>query len=329
MPIEIDYRSEGFPPGSPVANGNAVLTTSWDELLWAAVTVGRPNRQYVFRHGTASMYEALFRWSLVRMALEQRGQAARRLRRTDAAKTLDPSEKGAVNYFLGMVLCKLFSWKLLDAPWAMHLDVFRRQLNPRILTGRSRPDLVAETLSHDWVALESKGRISVPGGEAKRKAKEQAERLVSVNGVTPQYHIGCITYFNNEVIRFFWKDPKIEKDKPKHPIELTIDDSDWRYYYRPLLDLIRFHPLYLDKMLHDDGFNLLPIQDLDIEVGIHPLILDRIIHEQWGDAKKVCHKEADVLHKAGYQPDGIRISAGSTWVSPFAEFDMSSTNQKS
>lgn len=72
----IDYISEDFPAGGPVANGFAVLTATWDDLLWAAVTVGRPNRNYVFLHGTASMYEALFRLSLVRMALEQAAPVA-------------------------------------------------------------------------------------------------------------------------------------------------------------------------------------------------------------------------------------------------------------
>ncbi|MBM4300229.1 MAG: hypothetical protein FJ121_01680 [Deltaproteobacteria bacterium] len=327
MPIEIDYRSEGFdpPPASPVSNGNAVLSTSWDELLWAAVTVGRPNRQYVFRHGTASMYEALFRWSLVRMALEQRGQTARRLRRTDAAKTLDPSEKGAVNYFLGMVLCKLFSWKCLDAPWAMHLDVFRPQLNP-VLTGRSRPDLIAETSSQEWVALEAKGRISIPGNDPKAKAKQQAQRVVSVNGVAPRFYIGCITYFRNDVLQFFWRDPDPPKDKPKHPIEVTLDEGMWRHYYQPVLELLRSQSPYFEKMVHEAV--LLPIKELDLEVGIHPLILEPLTHEQWGDARKLCLKEADAFHKAGYQSDGIRIAAGPTWLLPFAEFDVPSKNQK-
>ena len=108
--LKIPYETETFPPGT-VANGTAELPVTWDDILWAAVTVGRPNRQYVFRHGVASMYEALFRWSLVRMALEQSGPRASRLRRTMAARTLDPSEKGAVNYFLGMTFCKLFAMR--------------------------------------------------------------------------------------------------------------------------------------------------------------------------------------------------------------------------
>ncbi len=74
----------------------------------------------------------------------------------------------------------------------MHLDVFRPLLNP-VLMGRSRPDLVAETRSNEWVALESKGRISPPSNDDKDKAKQQAERLLSVNRVVPRVHVGCIT----------------------------------------------------------------------------------------------------------------------------------------
>src|SRR5437867_1458592 len=160
-PLRIDVEADGFPAGSPIINGLGTLPTSWDELLGAALTVGRPNRQYVFRHGTASHYEALFRLSLVRMALEQHRPAASRLMRTAAARTLDPSEKGAVNYFLGLAICKLFAAKLLSVPWLLHLDVFRPMLNP-VLTGRSRPDLVGQMANGDWVALECKGRLSEP-----------------------------------------------------------------------------------------------------------------------------------------------------------------------
>lgn len=142
MVLKIDCRSEEFPPTASVANGYQTLSTSWDELLWSALTIGRPNRQYVFQHGQASLHEALFRLSLVRMALEQSGWG-QRFKRTTAARTLDPTEKGAINYFLGLAVCKLFSARLLGAPWMIHLDVFRPLLNP-VLTGRSRPDLVGQ-----------------------------------------------------------------------------------------------------------------------------------------------------------------------------------------
>src|SRR5207249_1860365 len=102
------------------------------------------------------------------------------------------------NYFLGMTFCKLFCAELLDAPWLLHLDVFRPQLNP-VLTGRSRPDLVGQNGTGDWIALESKGRVSIPNKQARVKAKDQALRLVGISGSPPVLHIGAITYFRNDV----------------------------------------------------------------------------------------------------------------------------------
>jgi len=43
--------------------GRETLTTSWEDVLWAAITVGRPNRQFVFQYGAASIFEAIFRLS--------------------------------------------------------------------------------------------------------------------------------------------------------------------------------------------------------------------------------------------------------------------------
>lgn len=209
MTLEIRYESEGFAADSQVVNGMGTVTTTWDDLLWAAITVGRPNRQYVFRHGLASTYEALFRLSLIRMALEEMGTRIKRLQRTSAARTLDPSEKGAVNYFLGLAICKLFAAQLLNVPWMLHLDVFRPLLSP-VLTGRSRPDLVGEMVGGGWVALECKGRLSSPDSKTKAKAKAQAQRLVSVNGIVPALQIGGIAYFKNDELQFFWRDPELD-----------------------------------------------------------------------------------------------------------------------
>lgn len=41
--LRIPCDTEAFPAGT-VANGNAELSVTWDDALWAAVTVGRPNR---------------------------------------------------------------------------------------------------------------------------------------------------------------------------------------------------------------------------------------------------------------------------------------------
>ncbi|HNY70259.1 MAG TPA: hypothetical protein PKH14_05680 [Syntrophorhabdus sp.] len=316
--IEIEFSSENFPIGSIVQNGPGVLKTSWDELLWAAVTVGRPNRHYVFRHGDASVYEAIFRWSLVRMSLEQRGFYGYRLRRTDSVKTLDPTEKGAVNYFLGMIFCKLFAAKLLNTPWLLHLDVFRRQLNT-VLTGRSRPDLIGmEHGSCQWHAFECKGRISPPGRDVKDKAKQQAHRIVSVNGTPCSLHVGAITFFSNDALQFYWCDPVSEV---KNPIEIQFSDEAWQYYYAPIMQIIT----KATRMgsLQKEGA-IIPIEELDLQVSIHPAVEKYLLQREWSSAVKAAFEAKDEMIEAGYQPDGLAVRAGDTW---HTRFEESSFNQ--
>jgi hypothetical protein len=310
----IPYDTEAFPPGT-VANGHAELSVTWDDILWAAVTVGRPNRHYVFRYSAASMYEALFRWSLVRMALEQSGRRAARLRRTTAARTLDPTEKGAVNYFLGMTFCKLFAAKLLNTPWLLHLDVFRPVLNP-VLTGRSRPDLVGEAIDGSFVALECKGRTSAPDARAKDKAKEQARRLVSVNGTAPAFQIGGISYIKNEILQFYWRDPEPDLNV-KNPIKVTIQPELWRYYYTPILDLIRSVPNRFEQMMREPVF--ITIESADIKIAIHPKVLRALSESHWEKAQNVARHLESHVTGLPYKADGIAVVAGQSWLPPFEE----------
>jgi hypothetical protein len=249
------------------------------------------------------------------MSLEQSGLAAWRFRRTIAARTLDPSEKGAVSYFLGLTICKLFAARLLDAPWMLHLDVFRPKLNP-VLTGRSRPDLVGQTTSGQWVALECKGRISKPNAKAKTNAKAQAQRLVSVNGSAPSFHIGGIAYFKKDVLQFFWRDPEPDP-RVRNPIEVSVEADAWRNYYAPTLELIRSDSRYFERMTQEPM--LMPVGSTDINIGIHPMVLRQLVLGEWEAAR---HSAAEVPEiregEIPYQADGIAVVAGESWRLPFA-----------
>jgi hypothetical protein len=118
---------------------------------------------------------------MIKTALGQVG-GSRPFQRTAAFKALDPTEKGAVSYFLGMAVCKLFASRVLDTPWLLHLDVFGNQLSAATKSGRSRPDLIGLNTSGAWHVFESKGRSGSPSAKDKLKAKQQVQRLVTVNG---------------------------------------------------------------------------------------------------------------------------------------------------
>lgn len=313
--IRIPYQSEQF-PANATPNRSGELGVTWGDIHWSAVTVGRPNRHDVFRHGSASIHEAIFRMSMVRMALEQRSPKAYRLARTQAAKTLDPTEKGAVNYFLGMIFCKLFAAKLLNTPWVMHLDVYRPDLNA-VLSGRSRPDLIGQhELSGDWHAFESKGRLSKPDTNVKSKAKAQAQRVVTVNGNPCALHIGAITYFRNDTLHFYWRDPEPEKKLPEIAIEHT--DDFWRLYYQPTTALVR-SAVRGDIGLLMERRGVIEIEGLDLSIGLHPEIAGFLFARRWSEARGLAGELSGLLRKEEYQPDGIRILAGATWQSRFEE----------
>jgi hypothetical protein len=314
--LSIRYQSEGFAPSwgfFPLAD----LSVTWDDLLHAAVTVGRPNRQYVFQHGASSGYEALFRWSLLRMALEERRDNSRHLSRTKAFTALDPTEKGAVSYFLGMTLCKLFAEKQLNTPWLLHLDVFRDQLQAA-LSQRSRPDLIGQqTSTGDWFGFECKGRSEPPDAAVKDRAKAQASRLKSVGGTPCTLHVGTITFFRGDNLEFCWLDPP---ESAESKIDVPFSDDAWRLYYQPVVETLRsVDPELLELAARDGaGERDVRIEAADLSLGLHPRIANLLARAEWAEAKRAAESLADALKQEGYYPDGVKVVAGNSWSKPFS-----------
>lgn len=308
--LRIPYQSEDFPPSS-IPNEIDELLVTWDEILWAAVTVGRPNLYNIFQFGDASQYEAIFRWSMVRMALEQSSPTSYRLRRTDAAKALDPTEKGAINYFLGMTICKLFASRFLNTPWLLHLDIFRSQLQT-ILNSRSRPDLIGKANSEDrWHAFECKGRLSLPNNIAKQKAKAQAERVVSVSGIPCTLHVGAITHFKHDVLQFYWRDPTRDS---ANELRLPFNPDIWRYYFAPVLEIISQE--YPETARSSENMEV-RLDGPDLTVGVHGAVANLLLTEKWKEAQSEATLHAALFSKEGYQADGLMIKAGDSWLKPF------------
>lgn len=250
---------------------------------------------------------------MVRMTLEQLGPRARRFRRTNAFKNLDPTEKGAVNYFLGMTICKVFAEKLLGTPWLLHLDVWGSQFNVRTL-GRSRPDLVGQqSRTGHWHAFECKGRSSSPSNGDQAKAKQQAGRVRRVAGQRCRLHVASFSFYRSDVLEFYWQDPPAGDFKP---IELDELPGMWRHYYQPFyaawMHAKGQSPAELDSREY-------PLSGLDVWLGIHPQILELLSQGKWDLARARAEEIADELGQQGYSPDGLKLICGQTWSEPFDE----------
>ena len=331
MSLNISYESEGF-PSSTIPDGRFELPVSWDEILWAAVTVGRPDRYHVFRGRPFTLfvhdgrggvrpwlygdYEAMFRWSLIRMAVEKDGPSSSRLQQTQAMKCLDRTEKGMVNYFIGMTFCKLFAHRLLCTPWLLHLDIFREQLQ-LVLQQGSRPDLVGQSVSNQWHGFECKGRMQSLGSSGKKKAKDQACRLISVKSIPCTLHVGSVTYFRRNTLEFYWCDPPSRESEAG--IEIDLPEDAWRHYYGPIAEIIASYrqgdfAVTEEVMERDVDNNLyIRIPESDVEIGVHRVIEELLADQEWERARLAASERAEDFRVQGFHPDGVLVRAGDSW----------------
>jgi len=304
----IAYQAEDFPDKS-ISNGHSELNVTWDDILWAAVTIARPYGSRGFRNVTASGFEAVRRWSTIRTAIEQSNSSRPRLQQTNSFIGLDPTEKGFINYFVGMTFCKLFASKILDRPWLLHLDIYKDKLGVIFKRGKSRPDFIGRSRDlNKWYAFECKGRSSPPGDKEKAKAKRQARRVRSVSGKTCAMHIAAITYFKSNVLQFYWCDPPIDK----YGVDIPFQSTDWSYYYSPIVGYLKSQSSPRALILRDRLS-----EGPDIEASLHSSVRNYLLSEQWEFAQKAAIEAKNDIVADGYQPDGILVKAGESWLHRF------------
>lgn len=117
----IGYESAGFEAALAGLNGGGVLTCTWAQLVWAAVTVGKAfGDEAAF--GLFSTFERIHRGSMLYAYLVEAPTGA--IMKADTYLGADPSEKGNISYSLGMTLAKLYSELLLSTPRLLHYATY-------------------------------------------------------------------------------------------------------------------------------------------------------------------------------------------------------------
>jgi hypothetical protein len=314
----IAYTSSDFPSANAkVANGTRWENFEWSDLIWAAITVGRGGWFDVIQHGKPSAYEILFRACLLKTAL-QTPVSPQRFMWTSVYRNLDPSEKGAISYFIGLTMCKMFAERFLDVPWLLHLDVYRAQLNPILLRGRSRPDLVGQSVRGEWVVFESKGRTNGPSDADKLKAKVQARRLTHIKGQQIAYGVALFSSFYGGELMVHWQDPEPGSDsgEAQEPFSLNVERGEFlKRYYRPILDFVGVGRL----REHLQTERPIKVEEADFSLGFEPRVLNALLAEDYDLVYRILTNRDSAFSKEtlsrglSFKQDGIAISAGESW----------------
>jgi hypothetical protein len=303
----LSYTAGNFPPqyGNALAGAHDLAIT-WPELVWAAISVGRAELLHLMRFGPFSTFEIVYRAALVFANLKERPDG--NIIRSEAYDGLDPSEKGAVSYFLGLTIAKLVADRLLSVPWLMHLDVYRHELQPVLQSGETRPDLVGQTIGGQWVAIESKGRTNGRDTRALERAKEQVEALVSVGGVAPALRIALQTHFESGVLNCTLDDPEETKSKRRLDIPLSRPKL-FEGYYRPFREWLKEAPDTRRQTFRARRFRVADFRDVDLSVGLDEgLLNDDPPAAGVGEGREHVAEERRALGR-----DGILVNVGELW----------------
>ncbi|HHQ6722810.1 TPA: hypothetical protein ACSTNG_002584 [Serratia fonticola] len=281
----IDYKNNHAHINS---NGEASINCRKVDLYRSMITVGNPSfisKQKIKDYGLArTIYSSV---------IEKIGIVFENINSDRNGMRLHPiyhghvsDKKRIVSYNLGMAFAKFYAEKLLDIPSLVHVESLKALGTIDFIDseeGRGRePDLVGQCSNGDWHVFEAKG-MSVNQLNTKiLSAKEQVQRVGSIDGIPPQTLNACATYFNDARILTYLVDPESKKEKHyKIKREKFLDTS-----YKPIFlfegalnrklelrveDGFRYYAINLEAK----GVNL----TVGIEEEIHDLILQRELFE--------------------------------------------------
>tara|TARA_R110001599_G_scaffold97764_1_gene251914 strand:- start:8558 stop:9424 length:867 start_codon:yes stop_codon:yes gene_type:complete len=195
-------------------------------------------------------------------------------------------KKRIVSYNLGMAFAKFYAEKLLDIPSLVHVETLKvlgaiELVDPEEVRGRE-PDLVGQSLNGDWHVFEAKGMTTNQLNTKIISAKEQVQRVESINGIPPQTLNACATYFNDYRILTYLVDPESKKEKRYKVKREKFLDSN----YKPIFLLEKALNEKLELKV-EDGFKYYAINleakgvnlTVGIEEEIHDLIQQRELFE--------------------------------------------------
>lgn len=222
----IPYEALGFPASAPKdLHGSGSLSLTWPDLVWAAITVGKPGIAYVYMHSWHSISDLFARSHTVYANL---CEVNNHIAQSSLYKASDPTEKGATSFFMGMAAAKLACSRFLGTPYLFHFSMSRVLGIPIRSQSKLQPDLLGQLPNGDWVIVEAKGRTGKFDATALDKAKRQTQSVLTINGSSSITRVAAQTYFE-PWMKLVLKDPEPAEETSAH-VEIDLQAAYRRYY---------------------------------------------------------------------------------------------------
>lgn len=309
--LEIPYTASKFPKhwGSDLS-GNHTLQVSWEEMVWAAMTMGKPGLAFLFSNGWHSISDLIVRCHTVYANLQEKSPY---FERSDLYREIDQTEKSSVSYFMGMLAAKILGARLLDTPWLFHLSMVAALGGTTILKAKSQPDLVGLRGNRDWIVVEAKGRTWGHSNSAMLSAKLQTRQLRRINGQYPSLRVAVQASFDPH-LQWAIEDPP-EIDDSASDINFNVEDALEMYYSATTAAT----DLGMDRKIQDRVFIVGEIPEIGVTIGLDRKLRDQLRNRSvTSGSSRLAPQRMSEHGKAGMFhlfPDGLAISLDERWSS--------------
>lgn len=313
--LKMPIRFVDFPAGHALAKKpTQSLSFTAAELVWGAMSVGKGHLAHMKAHGNFSRLERRFRSYMLQAHLKMDAHGA--LHRSSLYDGLDPSEKSAVSYFIGMAVTKVLFWRYFRVRWLMHLDIFRKDFSVSVPAGQ-RPDLFGRDDTGKWYVAESKGRTGGRSETAMAKAKAQARKVASISGVAPHLSVGVLSYYTTKGLHCEVVDPEPDVEGG---FSLGVEeDAFFSEYYAPLFKLIEDAPANqrAEREFHGIRYKTVRLDDSGVVLG-YDTRLEESLHTLYVSPESELVAQ-DVVRKSDsdlryFGPDGLLIELDNSWL---------------
>lgn len=315
----LEYNAEDFGPSwGNLLRGRNELVCSWEELVWASITVGKRNWSHVWKHGFYSAIEVIFRTSMVYAYLIENSD--QNLEKSEVYKNSDPSEKSAISYFQGIMITKLLANKLFKIPWLMHLDVYKGTI-PHSVINNSRPDLIGVDSNRRWFIFEAKGRSNGFSRDTQNEAKKQTRQLRRIDGQFPMLRAAVQSYYSSSnLLKIRISDPdEVDEDA----IDLDINFSDFLdSYYEVIIDVLNQNiEAQTIVTINQNQFVVVNFEEIDLSIGLQKKLYDYLNYKKRSSVEDKNRENffeenrySEISSDEGYIGiDGIFVKCGLMW----------------
>ncbi|SHJ40273.1 hypothetical protein SAMN02745146_3047 [Hymenobacter daecheongensis DSM 21074] len=327
----LTYLSKNFK--SPYTGRNFVgrntLPVSWGKLMHAAITVGKADATYLNKHGVLSRYERKMRMYMVKVNLIETvatKSTPAQFQHSEVYKSLDPSEKTALSYFMGLTMAKLLASHFLNIPWLQHFDGYATPLKG------TRPDLLGMNSKRGFVIMEAKGRTGAATKALMKKAKDQTAVPPFIHSPGGGMHpiiarVASASYANKAgVLAARWEDPE---EADLNARSSVIEPLEFLHqYYEPIRTLIDFEaPGTEEKEYEGYTFTTRFFPEVDVTVGLLNKPLEFYLDDSPHSAdsawyitftrnrrlKGLLNDTSDTGRDLFFGADGVLVALGPSW----------------